>query len=445
MTANDILRRLPKVDFLMERLGASADLQATRAVLERLRRDIISGELSEVPDECQILAMIADTAHAKAVRGLRKVINATGIVLHTNLGRAPMSSAVAEHVKQVALGYSTLEYNLETGQRGSRTATVETQLVELCGAEAAVCVNNNAAAVLAVLSALCGGRKVVVSRGELVEIGGSFRVPEIIAQGGARLMEVGTTNKTRLADYQSAISDDTAAILKMHTSNYRIVGYTEDTMLSDLANLATERSIPLIYDLGGGALVKLSQFEPTVQEVVAQGADIVCFSGDKLFGGPQCGIILGKKIYIDKVRKHPLYRAMRMDKLSLAALEATLKLYESGGEIPVLAMLTANKQDLKSKADELLKAIGTSAHFDVEVVETMSQAGGGSLPAEDFPSFALAVMPKSLSLQEMEQRFRCWDTPIIARIHKDRLLLDVRTVAREDFPIVAAALEQIGG
>jgi len=446
MRVNDILRKLPKVDLVMSQMGEDADLAAVRDVLEDLRRDILVGKISEIPDDSELFQMIAGRSQKVAEFGLRRVINATGIPLHTNLGRAPLAQSVAEHVKQIVMGYSTLEYDLDAGSRGSRMAAVKQLLTKLCGAEAAVCVNNNAAAVLAALAALCGGGEVVVSRGELVEVGGSFRIPEVISQGGARLVEVGATNKTRLADYTAAIGSETAAILKVHTSNYRIVGFTEEVELLDLSELAAAHDIPLIYDLGGGSLVKLSQHEPTVQEVVAQGADIVCFSGDKLLGGPQCGIIVGKSTLIDKIAKHPLYRALRMDKLTLAALEATLKLYEIGcvDEIPTLAMLLKDAAELRYDAGELLRLIAPDpSKFSAEIVETMGQAGGGSLPTENFPSYAVAISPTCMPLNELEWRLRQWQTPIITRIQRERLLIDIRTVSQEDLTEVASAINSI--
>ena len=445
---NDILRRIPQVDFLMRQMGDDANLAAAREVLNELRQGVLSGSITEIPDDDTLLSMIAEKSAKAAAFGLRRVINATGIVLHTNLGRAPLPQSVAEHVAQVAMGYCNLEYDLETGRRGSRMDAVKARLSRLCGAEAALCVNNNAAAVLLVLSALCKGGEVIVSRGELVEIGGSFRVPEVISQGGARLVEVGTTNKTRPADYEAAICWDTSAILKVHTSNYRIVGFTEEAGIAELARLAAEHGKPLIYDLGGGALVNLSQHEPTVQEVVRQGADVLCFSGDKLLGGPQCGIIVGKKKYIDKIAGHPLYRALRMDKLTLAALEGTLKLYEDerADEIPALAMLAKSADELKQDAMQLLGTIKSMPDkFTVSVIETEGQAGGGSLPAENFPSFAIAITTDFMTLQELEERLRQWTIPIVSRISREQLLLDIRAIQQEDFPIISVAINSIFG
>jgi len=449
MNKSDILRRLPQVDLIMRQLGEEANLTAVREVIDGLRREIIAGEITEIPDFDTILKIVAENSAKSAAYSLKRVINATGIVLHTNLGRAPMSQSVADHVAQVAMGYCNLEYDLETGKRGSRMDAVKARLMRLCGAEAAVCVNNNAAAVLLALSALCADGEVIVSRGELVEIGGSFRVPDVISQGGAQLLEVGTTNKTRLADYEAAIGLHTAAILKVHTSNYRIMGFTEEVGLPELAQLAEDSGrIPLIYDLGGGALTELSHQEPTVQTVISQGVDVLCFSGDKLLGGPQCGIIVGKKEYIDMIVKHPLYRALRMDKLTLAALEATLAIYEAGkqDEIPVLAMLSKSLETLKKEAEALLKMIVPIPEiFTASIVQTEGQAGGGSLPTENFPSYAIAISTQSVPMNELEEKLRQWDVPIVARIHRDQLLLDMRTVSGKDFSIISDAINTIFG
>ena len=449
MEKNQILRTIPKVDEILKLLDSNEpiNIKFTRRILDELRQSVLAGEISEIPSVDVILRRIKDAAMVGVKRGLTRVINATGIVLHTNLGRAPMSYEVAERVKQAALGYCSLEYDLDCGRRGSRTKAVEELFVEICGCEAAACVNNNAAAVLLSLSALCAKGEVIVSRGEMVEIGGSFRVPEIISQGGAVLVEVGATNKTSLLDYKTKLTAQTAAILKVHTSNYRILGYTQDVEIFELAKLAFESNIPLIYDLGGGALIKLSSFEPTVQEVLKQGASLVCFSGDKLLGGPQAGIILGKKDYIDKIVKHPLYRAMRLDKLSLAALEATLLLYQNQiHKIPTLNMLTISEKNLQSKANKLLQMISDEniPMITTKITQTVGQAGGGSLPGEEFPSWAIAVTVKDgLTLQTIEKTLRTWRIPIIARIHKEKMLFDVRTIEEEDFIEITMAMQSL--
>ena len=450
---NDLLRHLPKVDKVLTALNGMGHglpdaivLNSARLVLEKKREGIKSGRVVALSDFDALLQEIVQYGRESRKLGIHRVINATGIVLHTNLGRAPLGDEIAELVKQAVIGYNTLEYDLETGRRGRRGTDIERLLKRLTGCEDAVVVNNNAAAVLLVLSALCQHKRVICSRGELVEIGGAFRIPEVISQGGAVLTEVGTTNKTRLSDYAAAVDEDTAAILKVHTSNYRITGFTEEVRLSELAPLARDCGIPLIYDLGGGALTPLHESEPTVQEALAAGADLLCFSGDKLLGASQAGVIIGRAQYVTRLKAHPLYRALRMDKLTLAALEATLKLYEEGRneEIPALSMLSRNNDDLKQDAEELLKLIVPKpSQFNAEIVETVGQAGGGSLPAEDFPSYAVAISPVNMPLHELERKLRHWHMPIIARIHRERLLLDIRTVSHEDFHVIAAAISGI--
>ena len=434
---NETLRALPRVDDILEYVDEDLPrailLDCIREVLDNCRNAIIAG--AAAPTKETIAEMSIALAKSKSTPVLRPVINATGIVLHTNLGRAPLAESVAEHVKQVALGYSTLEYDLQTGKRGSRTIGIENLLTTLTKSEAACIVNNNAAAVLLTLSALCTGREVVVSRSELVEIGGSFRVPEVISQGGAILHEVGATNKTHISDYRNAIQDSTAAILKVHTSNYKIMGFTHEVSTKELADLSREIGVLSIYDLGSGSFVSFAG-EPTVQQAVADGMDIICFSGDKLLGGPQCGIILGGKEHIAKIRTHPLYRALRADKLTLAALEATLGLYRdidnAKSQIPALSMLLAQPAMLKEKAALLLEQLDKK--LDARLQKTDGQAGGGSLPLQEFESWAVAIPQSSqLSVEELEKHLRNWKTPIIARIHKDTLLLDVRTIEKRQF------------
>ena len=461
---NELLRTLPRVDDVLdcitEKLPRELLLDCIRDILDNCRNEILKGEYEnislfskQISCEQKIVEQAIALAKSKTTPSLRPVINATGIVLHTNLGRALLSEAVAEHVKQVAMGYSSLEYNLQTGKRGSRTVGVEKLLTKLTNAEAACIVNNNAAGVLLALSALCAGRKVIVSRGEMVEIGGSFRVPEVISQGGAILHEVGATNKTRLSDYEHTISvgsnllpTEMPAILKVHTSNYKIMGFTEDVNLKELATLAKKTNIPLIYDLGSGSLVSIAG-EPTVQEAIADGVDILCFSGDKLLGGPQCGIIVGSAKYIAKILKHPLYRALRADKLSLAALEASLALYldmdDAKTQIPTLAMLLASSGELKEKATHLLELLDQK-NIKASLQKVSSQAGGGSLPLQEFESWAVAVTQvENLTLDELEKYLRGWRIPIIARIHKDALLLDARTINECDFMEIAECLKSI--
>lgn len=392
----------------------------------------------------------AARVEAQGRPSLRRAINATGVVLHTNLGRSPLAGPAVDAVASVAAGYSNLELDLATGERGSRYSHVEEILCRLTGSESAMAVNNNAGAVLLVLSAIARGREVVVSRGELVEIGGAFRVPEVMEQSGAILREVGTTNKTRLSDYERAVDENTAALMKVHTSNYRIVGFSESVPLADLVELGRERGLPVIEDLGSGVLVDLARYglaseEPRVQDSVAAGAGLVTFSGDKLLGGPQAGIIVGKKALLDRVKKHPLARALRIDKLTLAALEATLKLYLDPDKaliwIPTLRMLTAPASEcaVRSRhlAADLASALGDRAR--VEVTEGFSQAGGGSLPGVDLPTTLVALSPSGKSAAQVEAALRGAPMPVLARIQKDQILLDPRTIGEGEEDLVVEA------
>ena len=454
---NQLLRQIPKVDELLRcpalaglaaELPASAVTNAVRQVLDTLRTDILSEAVTELPSEEVLCAQIAEACRAARLPSLRGVINATGVVLHTNLGRACLSDRALAAAADAAQGYSTLEYDLASGNRGQRYTHVEPLLCRLTGAEAAFVVNNNAAAVLLILSALTAGGEVITSRGELVEIGGSFRVPDIMAACGAVLREVGATNKTRLSDYANAIGEQTRALLKVHTSNYRIVGFTESVSPAALAELGHARGIPVIEDLGSGCLMDLSPLgireEPTVQDAVKAGVDVLSFSGDKLLGGPQAGIILGKKQYLDILKRHPLARAMRVDKLTLAALEATLQAYADGTElqeIPVLSMLARKPEDLRRSADDLcasLRNLGAAA----QVVPAESPVGGGSVPTQTLPSFAVAVTPAD-SAAALEARLRQRPRPIIVRIAHDRCLLDMRTLFPADHDEIVAAFREI--
>ena len=451
-----LLRQIPKVDELMKQpalqqlcvsVPAQKVTEAVRQVLEDLRKGILSGSIEELPAAQALCRQVEAAASKKAQYSLRRVINATGIILHTNLGRACISDRAAAAAQQVAQSYSTLEYNLEAGRRGTRYSHVEELLCRLTGAESALVVNNNAAAVLLILSDMAQGGQVITSRGELVEIGGSFRVPDIMEACGAELKEVGTTNKTHLRDYDRAINEKTRALMKVHTSNYRIVGFSETPTLPELVELGHSRGLPVIEDLGSGCLVDLQQFgihdEPTIQDSVRAGVDVVSFSGDKLLGGPQAGIIVGKKAIVDSLKKHPLTRAMRVDKMTLAALEATLRSYDAGlyNEIPTIAMLSANADVLQPKAKKLC-AMMAEAGINAEVVPTEGQVGGGSVPTQMLPSFAVAVQSANVSLDQLETNLRMAETAVIGRINRDRFLLDVRTIWEKDFAEVVNAVAE---
>ena len=450
-----LLRGIPKVDdllkepsigVLMENISVQTVTDAVRTALEGLRREVLAGTRETLPDRAALCVRVEALARQAALPSLRGVINGTGVVLHTNLGRACLSRQAAQAAHAAAENYCTLEYDVSGGCRGHRYAHVEGLLTRLTGAESALAVNNNAAAVLLILSAMAAGGEVVTSRGELVEIGGSFRIPDIMETCGARLREVGATNKTHLSDYEKAIGEETQALMKVHTSNYRILGFVESVPLADLTALAHAKGLPLIEDLGSGSLWDLERFglhdEPTVQASVAAGVDVVSFSGDKLLGGPQAGIIVGKEKYIDLFRRHPLYRAMRLDKMTLAALEATLRAYADGTaetEIPTLSMLAATPETLKMKALRLC-ALAQEAGVDAEVVPSEDQVGGGSVPTQLLPTFAVAVMPRRVSVDALEAAMRLRDRPIIGRIAHDRYLLDARTLREDEFACIVQAL-----
>ena len=425
------LRDLPSVDVLLHdvRLAAeprAATVAAVRAALALARVEIRAGR---EPGDL-VTAVLADLAAARAAR-LRGAINATGVIVHTNMGRAPLAAAALERVVAVGSGYSNLELDLSTGQRGSRQDHCAPVLAQLTGAEAALVVNNCAAAVLLALAALAEGREVIVSRGELVEIGDGFRIPEVLERSGARLVEVGATNRTRAADYDRAVGPQTGALLRVHPSNYRIVGFTERPSLAELAEVARRHGVPLIEDLGSGTLVPFHD-EPTAGSVLAAGADLVCFSGDKLLGGPQAGIILGRADLVEKLRRHPLHRALRADKLTLAALEGTLALYLDPAralrEIPVLRMLSEDVAAVRARAERLAAAVGG------EVEETVARAGGGALPLADVPSFACSVE------EPLAEALRLGDPPIVGLVRDGCCLLDCRTLSDGEADLVAAAV-----
>jgi len=455
---NDGLRALPAVDELLreEALQAAACaclaprsvvVAAARAAIAAARAAARDGQA--VPGRRELLDDAARRVAAACRPALARAVNATGVVLHTGLGRAPLAPEARAALLEAARGYAVLEIDRATGERSQREQACADLLCELTGAEAATVVNNNAAACLLALAALCRGREVIVARGQLVEIGGSFRIPEVMAESGARLREVGATNKVRRADYEAAVGPETAAILKVHTSNFKVVGFTEEVPLDDLVALARARSLLCLEDLGSGNLVDLRPCgigdEPLVQDSVRAGADAVTFSGDKLLGGPQAGLLVGRKEAVAKVRRHPLFRAVRPDKLCLAALEATLRLYrdEPGaivGRVPSLALLAATPAEVERRARALAEALGPLAPaVSARVVECFSQTGSGALPTERIESRAVALEARGLSPDALAARLRAADPPVFARIQKDRVLLDLRTVlAGEEEAVVAA-------
>lgn len=429
---------LPETEKLIKEYSHALVSEASAHTIAELRRDILEGVVSEAISQEELLSRIEKYLHKQFRPNFKRVINATGVVLHTNLGRAPLAKTALDAVTRTALGYSNLELNLNTGERGSRYDHVEELICRLTGAEAALVVNNNAAAVLLVLREMAKGRKVIVSRGQLIEIGGSFRVSEVMKESGAELVEIGTTNKTHERDYENAIDEDTVLIMKAHTSNFRIVGFTYQPELADLVKLAHRHGVALYEDLGSGSLIDLRKFgigdEPTVGASLQAGVDIVSFSGDKLLGGTQAGIIAGKAEFIKRLKKNQLTRALRVDKLTLAALEATLLLYldeqRALEEIPTLHLLTRKKEELYHEAQRL--AGGLRGIFEenalVEVVEGNSQVGGGSLPTEDLPTWLVSVKATAFSLNALEEALRHVKLPVMTTIRKEALLFDVRTI-----------------
>ncbi|MDR3570492.1 MAG: L-seryl-tRNA(Sec) selenium transferase [Syntrophobacteraceae bacterium] len=459
-----LLKQIPGVDAVLQwesvgeallRHPRKIVLDAIREELGEVRNQILQSEGALLPLDPQELARaIARRADRLSAFTLRPVVNATGIVIHTNLGRSLLPEDALTRLQTICRGYNNLEYDLQRGERGSRYVHAESILCELTGSQAALVVNNNAGAVFLALNTLAAGREVVVSRGQLVEIGGSFRIPDVMSASGAILKEVGTTNRTHLFDYAAAISERTAMLMKVHTSNFRIVGFTKEVSLGELAALGQERGLPVVEDLGSGCLIDLAPFglrgETTVQQTVRAGADLVTFSGDKLLGGPQAGILVGRKELIEKCRKNPITRALRVDKMTLAVLETTLRLYRDEHQalekIPALRMIALSPEELNRRACELALALqGEDPEnlLRIEVRPGFSQVGGGSLPAQDLPTSVVAVQSASISANRIEEFLRRNDPPIIGRIESDRFLMDVRTLIAGETEIIAAACKRM--
>ena len=459
------LRQRPAVRALERRFGADATVDALRAAAAEVRSAVAGGD-SGLTTEAAVCARI-ETAAALQLDdlfrpSLQPVINATGVIIHTNLGRAPLSAAALDRVVEVANGYASLEYDLVRGTRGRRDIHAEALLCRLTGAEAAVVVNNNAAATLLVLAALAAGREVIVSRGELVEIGGGFRIPDVLAQSGAILREVGTTNKTRGTDVAAAINEKTALILRVHPSNFRIEGFTERPSLTDLVTLGRKFNIPVAEDLGSGHLGRISGSdqgqtrvrpgsdllgdEPAVPETIAAGVDICCFSGDKLLGGPQAGIIVGRAALVERIRRHPLMRALRVDKMTYAALEATLGEYAAGrapSTVPVLRMLTTTADEVRARAETVSAAIGAISGWRAELVPGASAIGGGSAPGVQIPTWLVAIEKQHATADALETDLRRLSPPVIARIERDRVLLDLRTIAPDQDALLVDLIQTL--
>ena len=451
----ELYRKIPKVDRflqdkeLLEVLDARPKFflkKAVDTVLSELREGISKGKVKEISYDV-LKEKVKEELQNLLRPKLHRIINATGVVLHTNLGRAPISPPVAEHLKEIITGYSNLEYDLEKGKRGLRYRNLEWILKELTGAEDVCVVNNNAGAVLLVLSALARGKEVVVSRGELIEIGGSFRIPDVMEQSGALLKEVGTTNKTHPWDYENAVNENTALLMKVHTSNYRVLGFTESVSTKELVEIGRKYGIPVYEDLGSGSFIDVTKlglsYEPTVQDVLKSGVDVVSFSGDKLLGGAQAGIILGKREFLQKIKKHPLNRALRIDKMTLAVLEATLTYYLDEAlalkEIPVWRLLSQKPEDVEFKAKELVKILKKERFSgSVRIVKDRTEVGGGALPLQTLPTYCVKIEVDGLSALDIDCRMRGFYPPVVGRIKENSYLLDMFTIFEREIPVVAS-------
>lgn len=449
---SNLLRSLPKVDELLKEIKTSDKVSSEfiveiiREEIDKIRQLILKGELENININ-DIIDNINFRIDNDFNFGLKRVINGTGVVLHTNLGRAPMSTTIKEKLDEVLYGYCNLEYDIEKGKRGSRHDHLKVLLQKLTGAEDVIVVNNNAAAVMLVLSTLTKDKEVIISRGELVEIGGSFRIPKVIEHSGAILKEVGSTNKTHLYDYEEAISERTGALMKVHTSNFKVLGFTDSVNIKELKELGEKYELPVIDDLGSGVFIDLRkyglEYEPTVQDSLNSGADIVTFSGDKLMGGSQCGIIVGKSKYINMMKKNNLLRALRVDKMTIETLAITLSNYlepeNLEKNIPVLQMLSNSIDNLKEKASNLYNQIIIRKDIDneqIRVVECSSMVGGGSLPTQLMDSYGIKIIPKNISLTDFEKRMRLETPHIIGRIENDAYILDVRTIFDDEIKII---------
>lgn len=453
---NDILAA-KKSELIKDKFSRTDLLEGIRFVTNQLRNRILADDFSAADFDEDLLKVdnILDSAN-KYLEKIYKpemsaAINATGVVLHTNLGRSLLADSAAEAVNNAALHYSTLEINKESGERGDRYSSVQDIIKKLTGAEASLVVNNNAAAVTLVLAAVAEAKEVVISRGELVEIGGSFRVPEVMEQSGAKLVEVGSTNKVYLKDYLKAVTEETAAFLKVHTSNYRIQGFTAVVEAKKLVKDAHQKNIPVIEDLGSGIIFDLQAYglpyEPTVKESIDAGIDLVTFSGDKLLGGPQAGIIVGKKKYIEKLKQHPLLRALRVDKFTLAALEATLKLYRNFEDalekIPTLKMLTESEEKVKKRAEKLLNSLESNKEFHFKLEKDTARVGGGSYPLTEIKTYVLTIDSEIISSEELAYKLRQSEMPIFSRIKNEKLIIDLKTVQTKEIELLAEEINQI--
>ncbi|MDO5564172.1 MAG: L-seryl-tRNA(Sec) selenium transferase [Eubacteriales bacterium] len=448
-----LLKKIPKVDTvqnsffcvkLLDEFSKKTVLTCIRNVLDEIRKNIIEEKINNVPSEEEINIMIKNNIEKYSSFSLKKVINATGIVLHTNFGRANLPEEAAKKVYEISKNYSNLEYDLLKGERGERYIHINSILKEMFDIEEAIVVNNNAAAVFLILSTLTKNKNVLVSRGELVEIGGSFRIPDIMRESNTILKEVGTTNKTHLSDYENNIDEETKAILKVHTSNFKIIGFNESPSIIELKKIANKHNIPLIFDLGSGLFYDLSKIgiydEINIYEAIKSGVDILCFSGDKLLGASQAGIIMGKKKYIDQIKKNPLMRAFRVDKMTLMALEATLRVYRDDEDyykkIPTLKMINKTYEEIKKEVNYFLKMCKNISDIELDLIDDESEVGGGSLPGVKLKTVCLSIKKNKLSVNDIEKKFRLSNNPIIGRIKNNNFLLDFRTIEKEDYNII---------
>lgn len=456
----ELLRKLPKIDELLKEPLIQKEIDITyrvlvvdslREAIDKFRRNILENKINDFESE-DVLNYALGILTRKKQHNLRRVINATGTVIHTNLGRSLLSSDAVKNAMEVASRYNNLEYDIKEGKRGSRYSHIEELITKITGAEAAIVVNNNAAAIMLVLDTLSKNKEVIVSRGQLVEIGGSFRVPEVMKFSGAKLIEVGTTNRTHLYDYEDNINENTGILLKVHTSNFKICGFTEEVELDELVKLGEKKEIPVVEDIGSGVLVDFTKYgfthEPTVQDSIKKGVDIVTFSGDKMLGGPQAGIIVGKKKYIQAMKKNQLTRALRIDKMTLAGLEGTLRHYldekDAIKNIPTLNMILASKDEMKKKAIRFRKKLRNAVKdFKFDIEEDYSMVGGGSMPTEKIPTYVIKVKNESISVGEIEKNLRLNEVPIIGRVFYNEFIIDVRTVFEEDIKEIIKALKDM--
>ena len=463
MNKNILYKNIPKVDVLLEnprivklikKYHRDVIVDIIREEINKLRTFIKENDdISLIEEKTnQLVENITKSTEKIYSYNLRKVINGSGTILHTNLGRAIISKKHANYLSEVVTNYSNLEYNLEEGKRGERYSHFEKLICKITGAEAAMAVNNNAAAVMLVLSSMAKEKEVIVSRGELVEIGGKFRIPDVMKSSNAHLVEVGTTNKTHLEDYSDAITENTGALLKVHTSNFKILGFTESVSVEELSKLSKEKDIPIIEDIGSGVLIDLSkyglEYEPTVQDSIKAGVDIVSFSGDKLLGGPQAGIIVGKKKYIDKMKKNPLTRAFRIDKFTATVLEMIFHEYlneeNAIKNIPVLSLITKDIKEIEESAIKLYEKLSNLKDVvDIKVEDTLSQIGGGSLPTEKIKSKCISIVPKNISTASLEEQLRLNENPVVARISDDKLIIDMRCILEDEIEILAEKIINI--